>query len=91
MVGTWLLWKKKEKEVAERLSLTLSEPKEAVAYMTDQAIDVETVQYIENEVGHVAPGATSTKVCAIPDWALSNHPQSPQNKETTGKDGSAKD
>jgi hypothetical protein len=77
------LWKKKEKEVLETLSPPDSEPKEGMVAMTSQATDVETVQFIEHDIGHTASSPASARLQAISSWAQSNRQRSHFDKEKT--------
>jgi 3-mercaptopyruvate sulfurtransferase SseA len=76
VVGTWLLWKK-EKAVVEKPTPPDPEPKGGNEYATNQVVDVETVQYIEHQIGHAAAGAAFARLGAISDWAKSNRQRVP--------------
>jgi hypothetical protein len=49
--------------------------------MTSEATDVETVQFIEHNIGHTAPSAASARLKAITGWAQSNRQRSQLHKE----------
>jgi hypothetical protein len=55
--GTWYLWRKKELEIMASFT-SLDKDQEAQNVETPVVrLDGETKQYVEQEIGHAAPGA----------------------------------
>ncbi|KAI4714078.1 hypothetical protein J4E89_001528 [Alternaria sp. Ai002NY15] len=57
--GTWYVWRKKELEIMASFNSAEKEPKVQIVETSVSRLDIETAQYVEQEIGHAAPGVKS--------------------------------
>ncbi|KAH6881705.1 hypothetical protein BKA58DRAFT_6907 [Alternaria rosae] len=57
--GTWYVWRKKELEIMASFSSADKEPEAQTVETSGRRLDLETAQYVEQEIGHAAPGVKS--------------------------------
>ncbi|KAI4917143.1 hypothetical protein J4E90_003650 [Alternaria incomplexa] len=57
--GTWYVWRKKELEIMASFNSADKEPETQTLETSGRRLDLDMAQYVEQEIGHAAPGVKS--------------------------------
>jgi ABC-type nickel/cobalt efflux system permease component RcnA len=72
VVGTWLLWRKKEREVVATLKSPDEKRKSTCVDMDRQPLESVLEPNMQQESSHTAPTTAFARSRAISDWAQPN-------------------
>jgi hypothetical protein len=84
VVGTWLLWRKREQEVVATLTAPNGEQEPSAVESNQQPSGPEADQFVEQRSDHAVLRATVPGLRAISGWAQSNRWKMPNSKEGAG-------
>ncbi|KAG9193670.1 hypothetical protein G6011_03705 [Alternaria panax] len=81
VVGTWLLWTKKEQEVVETLTAPNEEQGISPVGFNQQPIEHEVHQHVDQEDGNATRRATFARLRTVSGWAQSTLQNTTKSKE----------